>query len=61
METLTPIFVTVNDAKRLLSLGHTRVYELMNSGELERVKSGSKTLISYESLRRYAETLREAA
>ena len=61
METLTPIFVTVNDAKRLLSLGHTRVYELMNSGELERVKSGSKTLISYESLRRSAETLREAA
>lgn len=61
METLTPIFVTVNEAKRLLSLGHTRVYELMNSGALERVKSGGKTLISYESLRRYADSLREAA
>jgi excisionase family DNA binding protein len=61
METLAPIFVTVNDAKRLLSLGHTRVYELMNSGALERVKSGGKTLISYESVRQYANSLREAA
>jgi excisionase family DNA binding protein len=61
METLTPIFVTVNEAKRLLSLGHTTVYQLMNSGALERVKSGGKTLISYESVKRYAESLREAA
>jgi excisionase family DNA binding protein len=61
MENLAPIFVTVNEAKRLLSLGHTRVYELMNAGALERVKSGGKTLISYESLRRYADSLREVA
>ena len=61
METLRPIFVSVNEAKRLLSLGHTRVYELIGSGALERVKSGSKTLISYESVRRYADSLREAA
>lgn len=61
MDTLTPIFVTVNDAKRLLSLGHTTVYQLMNSGALERVKSGGKTLISYASVKQYAESLREAA
>ena len=61
METLAPIFVSVNEAKRLLSLGHTRVYELMNSGALDRVKSGGKTLISYDSVRRYAESLREPA
>lgn len=61
MESLPPIFVTVNDAKRLLSLGHTRVYELMNSGALDRVKSGGKTLISYESVQRYADSLRKAA
>jgi excisionase family DNA binding protein len=60
MDTLTPIFVTVNEAKRLLSLGHTTVYQLMNDGALERVKSGGKTLISYESVTRYAESLREA-
>ena len=55
---LPPIFVTVNEAKRLLSLGHTRVYELIRSGELERVKSGGKTLIIYASVLRYAESLR---
>lgn len=59
LETLNPIFVTVNDAKRLLSLGHTRLYELMNSGEIEKVKAGSKTLIPYESVKRYAASLRE--
>jgi excisionase family DNA binding protein len=61
MEALNPIFVTVNEAKRLLSLGHTTVYQLMNSGALDRVKSGGKTLISYESVRRYADSLRELA
>lgn len=55
---LPPIFVTVNEAKRLLSIGHTRIYELMRSGDLEHVKSGGKTLIFYESVVRYAESLR---
>jgi excisionase family DNA binding protein len=60
MNSLTPIFVSVNDAKRLLCLGHTKIYELMNAGAIERVKSGSKTLIRYESVKRYADSLKEA-
>lgn len=56
---LTPIFVTVNEGKRLLACGHTRIYELMNSGKIEKVKDGSKTLIPYESLQRYAASLRD--
>jgi excisionase family DNA binding protein len=60
MDTLAPIFVTVADAKRLLAIGHTKLYELMNAGELQRVKSGSKTLIPYASVQRYADSLKEA-
>jgi excisionase family DNA binding protein len=61
MEQLTPIFVTVSEAKRLLAVGHTRIYELMNSGEIEKVKAGAKTLIPLDSLQRYAASLREQA
>jgi excisionase family DNA binding protein len=61
MENLTPIFVTVNEAKRLLAVGHTKLYELLRAGEIDHVKSGSRTLIPYESLTRYAASLREAA
>jgi excisionase family DNA binding protein len=61
MEAPDPIFVTVNEAKRLLSLGHTRVYQLINSGQLERVKHGSKTLIPYASVKRFADSLSKAA
>jgi excisionase family DNA binding protein len=61
MEQLAPIFVTVNEAKRLLAVGHTRIYELMNSGAIEKVKSGGKTLIPFESVQRYAASLRKEA
>jgi excisionase family DNA binding protein len=57
---MEPIFVTVNEAKRLLAIGHTRVYELMASGDLERVKCGGKTLISVESIRKFAQKLLDA-
>lgn len=56
---MEPIFVSVNEAKRLLSVGHTRIYELMGSHELDRVKCGCKTLITVESIRRYAAKLVE--
>jgi excisionase family DNA binding protein len=61
MEQLTPIFVTVNEAKKLLAVGHTRIYELMNAGKLEKVKDGGKTLIPYDSVKRYAASLIEHA
>ena len=61
MTQLSPIFVTVNEAKRLLAVGHTRIYELMNSGEIEKVKAGGKTLIPFESVERYASSLRKSA
>jgi len=61
MQVPDPIFVSVNDAKRLLSLGHTRIYQLMKSGQIDRVKHGGKTLIPYASLVRFAASLPKAA
>lgn len=52
-----PFFASVNETKRLLNLGHTRVYQLMSAGELEKVKDGGKTQITYPSIRRYAAKL----
>lgn len=56
-----PIFVSVEEAKRLLSLGHSRIYQLMRSGEIDYVKQGAKTLIRYDSIQRFANSLSKAA
>lgn len=56
-----PIFASVHETKRLLSLGSTRVYELMNANELEKVKAGAKTLITVASIQRYAKKLIDEA
>lgn len=54
---IEPIFVSISDAKRALGVGHTRLYELIRDGELEKVKSGNKSLITYESILRYSAKL----
>ena len=56
-----PIFVSVEEAKRLLSLGHSRIYQLMRSGEIDYVKQGAKTLIRYDSITRFADSLSKVA
>jgi excisionase family DNA binding protein len=39
-----PRFVTVDEAKKLLCLGTTAIYDLINTGELRRIKIGRKTV-----------------
>lgn len=58
---IDPIFVSITDAKRLLGVGHTRLYELVREGELEKVKSGNKSLVTYESILRYSAKLLAAS
>ena len=58
---LVPLFVSINDAKRLLCIGHSRIYEMIRDGQLERVKNGGKTLIPYASITAFAASLRENA
>ena len=44
MSNAEPSFITVDDAKKRLCLGTTAIYELINAGELRRVKIGRKTV-----------------
>lgn len=42
--------ITINEAMRLLSLGRTTIYRLMNEGSLESVTIGSSRRISMKSV-----------
>lgn len=48
------IFVSINEACTALGLGKTSVYTLINSGKLEVVKFGRRTLITAQSVRALA-------
>lgn len=52
-----PIFVTVEETTKILGLSKSRIYELLASRELRRVKHGRSTLIPYEDVRRFADEL----
>lgn len=47
-----PICVRVPEACRLLSIGRSKLYELIASGDVECVKIGTGTRITTASLRR---------
>ena len=46
----TPICVRVGVAARMIGIGRTKFYELINAGEVETIKLGSATLIPTASL-----------
>jgi excisionase family DNA binding protein len=46
-----PICASVNDTARVLGIGRTKVYELINAGQLETVKIGRRTLVRTASIR----------
>ena len=50
-----PICVRVNDAARMIGVGRTKLYELISSGELDKVKIGKATRITIASLHRLVE------
>ncbi len=45
-----PIAVRISEASRLTGLGKTKLYALMASGDLAKVKIGGATLIPMKSL-----------
>ena len=55
-----PLLYPINDAKRLIGTGTTRLYELIGAGLLDARKAGGRTLITAASLRSYAENLPKA-
>ena len=44
MSIVEPSFITVDEAKKRLCLGTTAIYDLINAGELRRIKIGRKTV-----------------
>jgi excisionase family DNA binding protein len=50
---MEPLSVTIKGFTRITGLGRTKTYELMNAGEIERVRAGGRTLIAYDSVRAY--------
>ena len=54
---LEPIFVTVKEAAEALGMPTYRIYELLNSGEIEGRYDKSKRLVVVRSLREFAEGL----
>lgn len=53
-----PISVRVPDAVKLTGLSRSRIYELIKSKEIEIVKVGASTLIPFDSLRGFIDSLR---
>jgi excisionase family DNA binding protein len=48
---MEPICVSVAEAMRLLGVGRTKLYDLINSQQIRVVKIGRRTLISMASIR----------
>lgn len=61
MAELKPIYVSIPEAMRLLGIGRTKLYDLIRFKEITRVHIGSKSLISVESIERYAVSLHDAS
>jgi excisionase family DNA binding protein len=49
---MEPIATSINGAAKALSLGRTKIYELINAGKLDTVKLGRRTLVKTASIRR---------
>jgi excisionase family DNA binding protein len=58
--TLTPVALRPRDAARLLGLGHSHFYKLLKSGRIPHRKDGAATLIDYEALVRFRDSLPSA-
>jgi excisionase family DNA binding protein len=51
------LLYTTTEAKAVIGCGTTRLYELINSGELEARRLGHRTMIEAESLRELVDSL----
>jgi excisionase family DNA binding protein len=53
---IEPLTVRISTAVQLTGISRSRLYELIQSGELETVKVGRSTLIPYRSLKTLTRT-----
>lgn len=52
-DAIQPLVVSPQTAEQMLQCGHTRVYELLNAGELTSFKDGTSRRITVESIHAY--------
>ena len=52
-ETPPPMLVSIKEARRLIGVGNTRIYELINAGTLETIYIGKRRLIRYSSIQEF--------
>ena len=57
---MEPIAISINATAKALSIGRTSVYVLINSGQLNALKIGTRTLVTTQSIARLTETRRKA-
>lgn len=58
---MEPIAISITDTIRALSLGRTKIYELINDGRLITFKVGRRTLVKVDSIRALANVCDRAA
>ena len=59
---IPPLLVSINDACAALGgIARPTIYELINRGELERVRIGRRSLITLQELSNYVDRLRTSA
>ena len=50
MQSIPPMLTSINAACEALSVGRTYLYDLINSGRLDTVKLGRRTLVKVSSI-----------
>ena len=50
-----PLLVSIKEARRLIGIGHTGIYKLINAGRIETVTIGKRRMVRYASLRQLAD------
>ncbi len=58
---MDPINLSIIDAARTLGVGRSKLYELINAGQLETVKLGTRTLVRVASIRAFSDSLSSRA
>ena len=56
-----PILVSIREAGRIVGVGRTKTYELLDRGDLETVKLDGRRLVVMASIKKLIQKLREAA
>ena len=57
---MEPLTVTIEGAKKVLGIGTTKLYELINDGQISAVKLGRRTLVRTDSIREFVDKLEAA-